>query len=195
MVWCGVGRRGGGAGDGRGRMTAHPRSEHSSDSDNGSVASHRPSAAATVAVAFVTIGPPPHPTPARPPPVHSLVFGEGVINDATSVVLLGAVSSVFPPEEGATAPPRPLFAAPPGGAPPSSAGPGGFAAGSGVVGSFLYLFCLSVVLGAAMGGVIVWLLVFCQRSGMSASKTCGCSAAGADTERRHVTHAVACVAF
>jgi hypothetical protein len=31
------------------------------------------------------------------PLLFSLVFGEGVINDATSVVLLGAVSRVFPP--------------------------------------------------------------------------------------------------
>jgi hypothetical protein len=48
-----------------------------------------------------------HPlTPRAPPQVldvetmpllFSLVFGEGIINDATSVVLLGAISRVFPP--------------------------------------------------------------------------------------------------
>eukprot|EP00195_Chlamydomonas_chlamydogama_P000441 CAMPEP_0202918710 /NCGR_PEP_ID=MMETSP1392-20130828/74103_1 /ASSEMBLY_ACC=CAM_ASM_000868 /TAXON_ID=225041 /ORGANISM="Chlamydomonas chlamydogama, Strain SAG 11-48b" /LENGTH=193 /DNA_ID=CAMNT_0049611845 /DNA_START=201 /DNA_END=778 /DNA_ORIENTATION=+ len=34
--------------------------------------------------------------PESQPVVFSLVFGEGIINDATSVVLLGAVAAVFP---------------------------------------------------------------------------------------------------
>lgn len=74
----------------------------------------------------------------RMPLLFSLAFGEGVINDATSVVLLGAVNKIFPGDDH------------------TSRLSWGVAAG--ILGQFAYLFITSFALGAASGLGIAFLL-------------------------------------
>ncbi|KAG1663546.1 hypothetical protein FOA52_003174 [Chlamydomonas sp. UWO 241] len=83
-------------------------------------------------------------SPNSMPLLFSLVFGEGVINDATSVVLLGAVSSVYPRAGSDAA--------------AANGAQGGWSHGFGVLFSFVYLFTFSVVAGLAAGAAIVYLL-------------------------------------
>lgn len=72
--------------------------------------------------------------PEKQPTLFSLVFGEGVINDATSVVLLGAVNSM-------------------------SASTGGWG-NVGIMGlTFLWLFTTSTALGVVTGWLISLLIV------------------------------------
>lgn len=74
------------------------------------------------------------------PVLHALVFGEGVINDAVSVVLLGAVASTAHSRDAA-----------------AGAGGGGGVAG-GLVARFVYLLVTSLLLGGAAGLAIAWAL-------------------------------------
>ncbi len=116
--------------------------------------------------------------------LNSLVFGEGIINDATSVVLLGAVASVFPPTSSinynSMPPPFESYAPPPGSndsiisnstsplpaSPPPIPFPMPMATGAenhsshtlGIVGSFIYLYSTSAALGVATGFGIALLL-------------------------------------
>lgn len=75
------------------------------------------------------------------PGLFSLVFGEGVINDATSVVLLGAVNRSYEGHKG-----------------------GGAIAG-GLVTNFLYLLVTSLVLGCSAGLFIAFVLKTMKFSG------------------------------
>lgn len=68
----------------------------------------------------------------RTPQLFSLVFGEGVINDATSVVLMEGVAAAYAPR---------------------SSGQQG-----SIISSFTYLFVTSLVMGGAAGGGIALLL-------------------------------------